>query len=232
MGKTKAAIKKLQMSITKSVTSKYPQYYLSGGTALAFHLKHRYSEDLDFFTQRYNRKEVDTIMRFVGDRMHLKYSLEAEQHTPGLVPMKVYYVSIGRGAILKIDFVQDPVKNIQKIRNGLHSVEDIYVRKMRIAIGEEGTKSIIGTEIATGRQSAKDVVDLYYLSKHYMPLSQFFFKRFEHNSAERLIMWYKGFNRMDLKLEMLDLETKADAGQVLTYLDNEILKELPDKLMG
>ena len=48
-------IKKEQKRITELVTAKFKKYYLTGGTALSFYFNHRFSEDLDFFSQRYKK---------------------------------------------------------------------------------------------------------------------------------------------------------------------------------
>jgi len=77
----------------------------------------------------------------------------------------------------------------------------------------------------------KDFFDLYYLSKHYRPLSEFFFEYFSYDKAESLIAWHRGFNRMDLKTELLDLAADIDTNEVIKHLDAEILKKLPGKLM-
>ena len=62
-----------------------------------------------------------------------------------------------------------------------------------------------GRVIHAGRQNVKDLFDLYYLSKHFQPLSKFFFEYFSYDEAESFIAWYRGFNRMDLKVGLLDL---------------------------
>jgi len=113
----------------------------------------------------------------------------------------------------------------------MHSVEDIYYRKMSIGTRTAGKLDIIGKEIPAGRQSVKDLFDIYYLSKHYRPLSDFFFEYFSYDKAEGLIAWYRGFNRMDLKVGLLDLVPKVNTGEVIRYLDSEILKKLPEKLI-
>ena len=64
--------------------------------------------------------------------------------------------------VVIIDFVQDFEKNIKKIKNGLHSVEDIYCRKISAAIGTVIKQDVTGRVIHTGRQSVKDLFDIYY----------------------------------------------------------------------
>lgn len=231
MEKKISYIKGEQKRIAGIVTKKFKRYYLTGGTALSFYFNHRFSEDLDFFSQSYNKKDPDKIMNFIAKLTGFKFKLEAEQDDPKLIPMKVYLLELKKRCVLKIDFVQDFQKNIKGIKNGMHSVEDIYYRKMSIGTRTAGKLDIIGKEIPTGRQSVKDLFDIYYLSKHHKPLSEFFFEYFSYDKAESLIAWYRGFNRMDLKVGLLDLVSKVNTGEVIRYLDSEILKKLPEKLI-
>jgi len=224
-------IKKEQQRISKLATGKFKNFYLTGGTALSFYFDHRFSEDLDFFTQKYKKEEPGQIMNFLSETTGFKFKLEAEQDDPKLISMKIYFLALKEACVLKIDFVQDFEKNINKIKNGLHSIEDIYFRKLIAVIGTEKKESITGMIMAGGRQTAKDLFDIYHLSKHYKPVSDFFLEYFSYDRAEGLIAWYRGFNRMDLKLGLLDLNTGIGSGEILKYLDGEILKKLPDKLI-
>ncbi len=224
-------VKGEQKRIAKMITGKFKNYYLTGGTALSFYFSHRFSEDLDFFTQKYKKEDSDRIMGFVLKETGFSFRLEAEQDDPELVPMKVYYLELKRKCVLKIDFVQDFRENIKGIKNGIHSLEDIYFRKMVASIGMEKREDAVGRVIAAGRQTAKDLFDVYYLSSHYKPAADFFLEYFSITKAESFIAWYKTFNRMELKMDLLDLVPGIDTNKVLRYLDDEILKRLPDKLM-
>jgi hypothetical protein len=219
-----------QKKVTALVTKKFKQYYLTGGTALAFYFNHRISKDLDFFSQTYDRSDPDRIMDFISERTRQPYRFEQEQDDPKLVPMKVYTLEIRKGVPLKVDFVQDFVKNRRPVKKGLHSVDDIYYRKIWAGIGGRGKVGSIGQGLPSGRQSAKDAYDLYWLSRKHKALSDFFIRNFSEAQAERLILWWKGFNRRDLKLELMDLTSGADPRKVLQYLDDEILKKFPGKL--
>ncbi|MBC8386964.1 MAG: hypothetical protein H8E13_02810, partial [Actinobacteria bacterium] len=143
----------------------------------------------------------------------------------------VYSLGLKRRCVLKIDFVQDFLKNIKRIKNGMHSLEDVYYRKIFAGIGTVKKIDTTGRIIHAGRQSVKDLFDLYYLSKHHRALSEFFFEYFPYDKAEALIAWYRRFNRMNLKIELLDLVPKVDTDKVITHLDYEILKKLPEKLI-
>ncbi|MFH1519956.1 MAG: nucleotidyl transferase AbiEii/AbiGii toxin family protein [Candidatus Omnitrophota bacterium] len=224
-------IRKWQKKITAMVTKKFDDYYLTGGTALSFYLNHRFSEDLDFFSQEYRNEDPGRIMDFINKMTGFEFKLEAEQNSPGLIPMKVYFLELKKNCVLKIDFVQDFEKNIEKTKKGLHSIKDIYYRKIVAAIGETKKQDVVGRVIHAGRQSVKDLFDIYYLSRFYCALSKFFFEYFSYDRLESLIGWYKGFGRTDLKIELLDLIPETDTARVIKYLDIEILEKLPDKLI-
>ena len=102
-------------------------------------------------------------------------------------------------------------------QKSLESIEDIYRRKISAAAGRT---------IPTGRQSVKDLFDLYCLSKRRQPLSEFFFEYFSYDKAEALIAWYRGFNRMNLKIELLELVPKVDTAR--ENLSVDALKRVAD----
>ncbi len=225
-----AYIQKEQKRISDLLTLKFKDYYLTGGTALAFYFKHRFSEDLDFFSQKYQKNDPDKIMAFIAKETGFDYQLDAVQDEAKLVPMKVYFMELKDKQVLKIDFVKDFKENINPVKNGLHSVDDIYLRKLYAAVGMQGKETETGMTVATGRQSVKDLFDIYYLSSKYKPLSEVFFEYFAYNDVQRLDSWYRGFHRMEAKLELIDLVPKFDAGMIFRYLDDQILKKIRDKL--
>lgn len=224
-------MKSEQRKIVRMVTKKFKKYYLTGGTALSFYFDHRFSEDLDFFTQRYKKEDPERIMRFISKETGFDFKLDAEQDDPKLMPMKVYFLELKRGTMLKVDFVQDFEKNLKGIKKGLHSVEDIYYRKTCAAMGRIKKEDTTGRVIHAGRQSVKDLFDIYYLSKRHEPVSEFFFEYFSYDKVESFVAWYRGFNRMRLKVELLDLVPKVDTADVIEHLDHEILKRIPEKLV-
>ena len=101
-----------------------------------------------------------------------------------------------------------------------------FYRKISIGLGLQGKKDILGRDIPGGRQKAKDVFDLYYLSKRFKPLNQFISEHFSAEEQERFCIWYRRFDRMDLKIELQDLITEEDISDILPHLDNEILKKV------
>lgn len=128
------------------------QFYLSGGTALAeFYLKHRLSEDLDFFTE----KEVDfkKVFAFVT-KAQKKLKATKKEYTR-LYDRRIFHLKFPAEE-LKIEFTQYPFPQLQKPKkqNGLKvdSLIDISANKL-FALLE--------------RFEPKDYIDLYFITKKY-----------------------------------------------------------------
>jgi predicted nucleotidyltransferase component of viral defense system len=230
MSKKMTSFVKEQKRITDLVVSEFKNYYLTGGTALAFYFDHRFSEDLDFFSQKYQKNDPDQIMEYISKKTGFAYQLDAQQDSPKMVPMKVYFMELKDGQVLKIDFVKDFTDNVDALKNGLHSVDDIYLRKLYAAIGMQDKELDTGHIVATGRQSVKDLFDIYYLSIKHKPLSEAFFEYFAYNKTQRLESWYRGFDRTETRLSLVDLVPGLDPSKVFRYLDGQILKEIPKKI--
>ena len=226
----KKMILKDQKTITGLVVKKFPAYYLAGGTALAFHFGHRFSEDLDFFSPQYDAGKTKEIMWFIkketGHSFAPDSSVPSTKKTAG---MSVFYIELGKEISMKIDFVEDVLPCTQKTVNGILTKQDIYIRKIYAAIGTKGKLSYTGRVVPGGRQSVKDLYDIYWLSLKFKRLSRFFFEFFSSSDAERLEHWYKSFDRREAKLELLDLDVKHDPRRVFEYMDDMVLHELEEK---
>jgi hypothetical protein len=169
-------------------------------------------------------------MKFIAKETGFDYQLDSVQDDPKLVPMKVYFIELKGGHVLKVDFVKDYVENIRQIKMGLHSVDDIYLRKLYAAIGQQGKESEIGRVTASGRQSVKDLFDIFYLSFKHKPLSDVFFEYFSYDKVERLDDWYRRFDKTETKLGLMDLVSGVDTGKIFKHLDEQILRKIPAKL--
>lgn len=127
-------------------------FYLTGGTALSeFYLKHRLSDDLDFFTER----EVDSELVFAAVNSWSKkhdFTIEVKPH--GLV--YTYFFKFKKGGVLKVDFTCYPYPLIEKSKVlgnlKIDSLYDIAVNKL-LTINQ--------------RTNVKDFVDLYFLLKEF-----------------------------------------------------------------
>ncbi len=223
----RARIVRDQKRITRMVTGKFPDYYLAGGTALAFHLGHRFSEDLDFFSPVYDPVTAVKIMRYI--KVQTGYGFKSSDEIKGsksMAGMRVFYLDMGDDIAMKVDFVEDVFGDTAVVKGGLLSIADIYQRKIFAAIGVRGKMSSTGRAVAGGRQNVKDLYDLYTLSKSYKPLKDFFFRQFSLVDAQRLESWYRGFSRSETLLELLDLDVKDDPRKVFSYMDKMILEKM------
>lgn len=154
------------------------QVILAGGTALSrYYLQHRASYDLDFFVnvrfdpfviqRRLSNVRVTLQKVEVGnDRM-----FAAELHGVG--------VAATDGEPLRISIIEDIYAGMFEVRthNGIRTeaIEGLYHRKIRTITGSgEGRASTTGRMVQAGaRQTARDLFDLYVLSKEIKPLMEF-----------------------------------------------------------
>lgn len=117
-------------------------FYLSGGTALALHLGHRESEDLDFFSQ----KDFDP--------QQLQQKLE--------IILTISDVSLDRGTLncyangVKLQFLHYPYKLLDKTQK----LDNLQISSMR---------DIACTKLITisARGSQKDFIDLFFILQAY-----------------------------------------------------------------
>jgi hypothetical protein len=130
---------------------------------------------------------------------------------------------------LKMDFVEDVLFKAPGIKriNGIpvYSVRHIYFQKIVAIAGIHPTEDDTGREIlAGGRSEARDVFDVYMLSKKIRPL-HIFLRRAPRQVQRGMIQWYRTFSRQELKLGILDLDIyddKFDAREMIIYLESEI----------
>ncbi len=127
-------------------------FYLSGGTPLAaFYLKHRYSEDLDFFCEEeFNALSIDILLKKVKDKL----------------------------GITKIDFQQSYNRNLFfcHLKNEVLKTEFTYFPFPRLEKGSvfEGVEVDSLTDIAVNklftiyqRTKARDYIDLFFIAKEH-----------------------------------------------------------------
>ena len=127
-------------------------FYFTGGTALsAVYLKHRYSEDLDFFSyNQFDFREIADFLRYSGKIHNFTWRTQ----TVGFAHFCTLYFPQGKK--LKVDFAKYPYKQLAKpvIKYGLEidSLLDIAVNKL---------------SLLSQRIEVKDYVDLFYLLKKF-----------------------------------------------------------------
>ncbi|MEX2444286.1 MAG: nucleotidyl transferase AbiEii/AbiGii toxin family protein [Alkalispirochaeta sp.] len=142
----------LQDDVMRAVFSRQLGFYLTGGTALSrFHLNHRYSDDLGFFTHEINS---------FGDAVRMVRSDLEELFSPVIVEVdarEFKRLRVQRADVtLKIDFVADraPRVGVPENRDGR------YVDRVRNILSNK-----VGAVIS--RDEARDVADLVQISRSY-----------------------------------------------------------------
>ena len=205
-------------------------FALCGGTALElYYLNHRFSKDLDFFSARYDPKEIGNLADKIGRGLGSPLKLESELALKNRARVRFYAAPIqGASYPLKIDFVQDVIFDKPKIKrfNGVpvYDVGEIYRQKIVAVTGTTLGESEVGREEIRGRNEARDGVDLYYLSKKIRPLRRFV-KELPRPQQRGMVIWYRTFSRQDFKLGFLDLELydkQCDSKEIIRYLEGEI----------
>ncbi len=202
-----------QDKVLKLLEGKMGDFYLAGGTALSrFYFKHRVSYDLDFFTKKFSKKKISTIMKDITNSLRTQASLARQQNKKDMVKLAIYYLNIGKEEVLKIDFVEDffrllkPLKTVNGIK--ILSLEDIYSRKIFAISGVVGVVDLTGRKFFKGgRQEARDFYDLYFLSHTFMRLSEFAQTYCDSTGKEGLITWFRTYDRMAIKTGLLDIIT-------------------------
>jgi predicted nucleotidyltransferase component of viral defense system len=220
-------LQKAQRQILELVSGRFSSVYLVGGTALHLLYNHRMSEDLDFFTQNYSSRLHRGITDYIKREKGFRFTLIHEEKRKKYLPMAVYELEIGVDAILKVDFVKDFVPLIQAPdQRGIANINDIYFRKILAVVGWKSGESFIGSVMAGGRQKTKDLFDVFFLSAHVKPLSEWFPQYFDEQTYRRLVAWYSGVPRHKSVMELLDLVPGCDAKALFKHLDEEIIHTL------
>ncbi len=128
------------------------RYYLAGGTALAeFYLKHRISEDLDFFTELAEVNPI-AITRFF--QKNLKSLSIVKIETKRILGLYTLFLHFKDKEVLKVDFNYYPFPRIERgARFGKLEVESIY------DIGVDKIHTVVL------KPRARDFIDIYFIIK-------------------------------------------------------------------
>jgi len=223
-------IRAAQKHILNVFSREAMHFALAGGTALElYYLHHRFSADLDFFSPKYDVREVQNLIYAFEKQVNKKIHLESELTAGGKARVRFYTLPVtGLSRPLKIDFVEDvlfvrPV--IQKIEGvRVYSAENIYFQKIAAISGTQPEIDEVGRQIMEGRKETRDVFDVYMLSKKIQPL-HIFLKKVPAQLQKGIIHWYRTFSRQDLKLALIDLdiyELNFNSREMIVYLENEI----------
>lgn len=232
-------IRRLQLEVLEAFKKHTKDFALSGGTALEiYYLNHRFSADLDFFSPKYSLKEIECLVSAFKKLLKCNIKLEQEFILPQKAKARFYvlnFKTIKRP--LKIDFIEDVLFTKPKIKKiegmPVYSVENIYLQKIYALIGMSTSMDEVGRPIFRGRNEARDVFDIYMLSKKIKPLS-LILKKISPALQRGIIHWYRTFSRQQLKLSLLDLdiyEKNFNAQEMIIYLEDEIKKFIKEELL-
>ena len=141
----------LKKDFLKSFFEVEDKFYLTGGSALGiFYLQHRFSYDLDFFTQqKIEWHIVDSETKSIAQ------SIGAECESLTLTPFfRRFKLTRGNESEL-VDFVIEPVAQIDATKNRFGSItvdtlNEIGINKMCMLLS---------------RSELKDIIDLYFLEE-------------------------------------------------------------------
>ncbi len=238
----------LRDKVLKLLKGKASSFFLGGGTALSlFYLHHRESFDLDFFTKDFSVRRIKDIITDIKNSLNVKARVTMERTSEKTARIVRYDISINDKSGLdiphdknsfKIDFIEDVYRDIESpdiIINGISilSQENIYLRKIYAACGVGEERDDIGRKrFKGGRQEAKDLFDLYFLSKQFLQLSKFA-ARYCPAEKEKIITWYHSYNREEMKMGINELIVKKTVEfpkierHFKQEIENMIKEELP-----
>ncbi len=136
------------------------QFYLTGGTALAaFYLHHRYSLDLDFFTD-----DPTAVTRVPAILEEIAEELDAQvTFTRTLGTFLQCFVQNADGERVQLDFAQDSPYRLQPIQTDkdagiqVENLVDIACNKLSALFD---------------RAEPKDFVDIYFICQEVMPFDE------------------------------------------------------------
>jgi len=201
---------------------------LCGGTALArFYLDHRVSYDLDFFVpSRFSPEALQSQLKKIGLEIvgaHMHGGDDYCRQLKGLV-------SDGKTSV-RVDFIEDIYEGMFDVaeKNGAKTevLDGLYHRKIRTVSGmflKDGS-------IKGGRQTARDVFDLYVLGQSAEPLSTFIDRINQQGANIPLdglltgiisMQWIDLLDEFD-ELTVDDKWAHCDLKVIRTYLEKEVL---------
>ena len=129
------------------------RFYLTGGTALsAFYLHHRWSEDMDFFSEENVRiEEVLGLVKALPLARPPEYERKSDR--------KIFLLRFSESEVMKIEFTAYPFPRFERgpVVDGVQidSLKDILANKLAAL---------------TDRRDPKDYIDLYCALKRYPDL--------------------------------------------------------------
>lgn len=232
-------IREAQKQILDVFSKKAKDFALAGGTALElYHLHHRFSWDLDFFSPKYDLSEIEGLVSAVKKHVDKRIKLESELVAGGRAKVRFYSMPVkGAARSLKIDFVEDVLFKKPRIetRDGVrvYDVKNIYFQKIAAISGMREEVDDVGRLKYQGRDEPRDAYDIYMLSTKVQPLHKFL-QAVSAPYQKGVVHWYRTFSRQDLKLGLLDIsiyDSQFDSSKMIAYLEAEI-RQFAKEIIG
>ncbi|NCA94167.1 MAG: hypothetical protein EOM84_03200 [Sphingobacteriia bacterium] len=178
------------------------QFYLAGGTALAIHLGHRMSIDLDFFSRSdFSIEKIKKELSLLGD-------VVVNDQEDGTLNASLDGVKI---SFLRYDYAQ------------LYP----YVVFENVNLADERDIAAMKIDAASSRGSKKDFIDLYFLLEKYslVELIVFFEKKFSDIKYNKLHILKSLVYFSDAEAEPMPMMLKEVSWQkVKEKISQEVLR--------
>jgi len=216
------------------------QVKLCGGTALSrFYLQHRISYDLDFCIP----EGMGFNAQALADRIASQVKIQGLEITHNAIKADQLHFSVplSSGDAIKISFVEDmyaaafpPLPSgltIGGIAVQTESVQGLYHRKLRTVVGWADRDATLPQG---GRQTARDMFDLYVLSQSVMPLKPFIeslpyaFPLEAFTGGMAVMPWFEIAEELAQTIASPQWQSGCDVSAVREHLFNELgMVELP-----
>src|SRR3989338_2985002 len=104
---TSQAVVKAQKKMLQAVAKAELPVYLAAGTALAIRCGHRYSGDLDFFTQRWSHALHRKLCKHTERATGFSFRLLDERIKPRFAKVAAYEFRVAKETFMKVDIIED-----------------------------------------------------------------------------------------------------------------------------
>jgi len=193
-------------------------FVFGGGTALSeFYLKHRYSEDFDFFTE--NQILFDEL-RIKLVSLSRKLGIKSVEYRE-IQSAKIFFLKGNKREVVKTDFNYFPFPNFSKakIYKGLRisSLQDIAISKL--------------DTILTGNK-ARDFVDFYFIQKEHPFNFEFLLRKIEEKFSLKIDPLFLGSRLLQInKLKDYPKMIKNFSSKDLVAYFDELAKDQRNKIV-
>jgi hypothetical protein len=197
------------------------------------------SYDLDFFVP----EGIGFNAQAMADRIASKFKIQGLEITHDAIKADQlhFFVPIPGGDPIKMSFVEDmyastfpPVATgitINGVKIQTEAVEGLYHRKLRTVVGWAGSDAVVPSG---GRQTARDMFDLFVLSQAVMPLRPFIeslpyaFPLEAFIGGMALMPWFELSDELAQNIASPSWQSGRDVSMVRDHLFNELgMVELP-----